>query len=135
MQSNPLLIYAGQELGERGMDCEGFSGRDGRTTIFDYWMLDTLRRGYFAPDALTAPELQLRSLYRAILHIAQGEKAITQGQFFDLMYANPQSIVFNSHRHFAFLRKHEDEVLLGMQILRHFEWKQSGGELHLQPAH
>lgn len=28
----------------------------------------------------------------------------------------------------------EDEVLLGMQILRHFEWKQSGGELHLQPA-
>jgi hypothetical protein len=26
-------------------------------------------------------------------------------------------------------------VLLGMQILRHFEWKQSGGELHLQPAH
>ena len=28
----------------------------------------------------------------------------------------------------------EDEVLLGMQILRHFEWKQSGGELRLQPA-
>jgi len=28
----------------------------------------------------------------------------------------------------------EDEVLLGMQILRHFEWKQSGGELRLQPT-
>lgn len=28
----------------------------------------------------------------------------------------------------------DDEVLLGMRILRHFEWKQSGGELHLQPA-
>ena len=28
----------------------------------------------------------------------------------------------------------EDEVLLGMQILRHFEWKQAGGELRLQPA-
>ena len=34
---NPLMIYAGQELGERGMDAEGFSGKDGRTTIFDYW--------------------------------------------------------------------------------------------------
>ena len=131
MQSNPLLIYAGQELGERGMDCEGFSGRDGRTTIFDYWMLDTLRRGYFAPDALTAPELQLRSLYRAILHIAQGEKAITQGQFFDLMYANPQSIVFNSHRHFAFLRKHEDEVLL---VVANFSAEASSLEINI-PAH
>ena len=131
MQSNPLLIYAGQELGERGMDCEGFSGRDGRTTIFDYWMLDTLRRGYFAPDALTAPELQLRSLYRAILHIAQGEKAITQGQFFDLMYANPQSIVFNPHRHFAFLRKHEDEVLL---VVANFSAEASSLEINI-PAH
>ena len=131
MQSNPLLIYAGQELGERGMDCEGFSGRDGRTTIFDYWMLDTLRRGNFAPDALTAPELQLRSLYRAILHIAQGEKAITQGQFFDLMYANPQSIFFNSHRHFAFLRKHEDEVLL---VVANFSAEASSLEINI-PAH
>ena len=30
---NPLLLYFGQELGEQGMDSEGFSGRDGRTTI------------------------------------------------------------------------------------------------------
>ncbi|MDD2284650.1 MAG: alpha-amylase family protein, partial [Paludibacter sp.] len=33
----PFMLYAGQELGERGMDAEGFSGLDGRTTIFDYW--------------------------------------------------------------------------------------------------
>ena len=37
MGTNPMMIYFGQELGERGMDEEGFSGRDGRTTIFDYW--------------------------------------------------------------------------------------------------
>ena len=34
------VIYCGQELGERGMDEEGFSGRDGRTMIFDYWSLE-----------------------------------------------------------------------------------------------
>ena len=26
------------------MDQEGFSGVDGRTSIFDYWSVDTLRR-------------------------------------------------------------------------------------------
>ena len=44
LQQNPLMIYAGQEFGERGMDKEGFSGHDGRTTIFDYWSVDTLVR-------------------------------------------------------------------------------------------
>lgn len=33
MNTNPMMIYFGQELGESGMDSEGFSGRDGRTTI------------------------------------------------------------------------------------------------------
>ena len=36
------MIYFGQEYGERGMDAEGFSGQDGRTTIFDYWSLDSM---------------------------------------------------------------------------------------------
>ena len=33
------MIYAGQELGEKAEDAEGFSGHDGRTTIFDYWSI------------------------------------------------------------------------------------------------
>mgnify|MGYP005806048995 CR=1 FL=1 len=43
MNTNPMMIYFGQEFGELGMDSEGFSGRDGRTTIFDYWSVDTIR--------------------------------------------------------------------------------------------
>jgi hypothetical protein len=38
------MLYAGQEFGERGMDVEGFSRLDGRTSIYDYWSVDTLRR-------------------------------------------------------------------------------------------
>ena len=49
---NPLMIYAGQELGERGMDAEGFSGKDGRTTIFDYWSPETLRKLATLPESL-----------------------------------------------------------------------------------
>lgn len=37
MNTGPMMIYFGQELGERAEDAEGFSGKDGRTTIFDYW--------------------------------------------------------------------------------------------------
>ena len=37
LRTNPVMVYAGQEWGERGMDHEGFSGVDGRSTIFDYW--------------------------------------------------------------------------------------------------
>ena len=112
MQRNPLLIYAGQEFGERGMDKEGYSGRDGRTTIFDYWALETLYRGYFNREALSDEELHLSLVYQQILRIANSERAISEGQFFDLMYVNPLSERFNPRQQFAFLRKFEDEVLL-----------------------
>ena len=46
LHSNPVMLYAGQEFGERGMDAEGFSGLDGRTTIFDYWAVKSVVEGY-----------------------------------------------------------------------------------------
>jgi len=44
MNRAPFMIYMGEELGEKGMDEEGFSGKDGRTTIFDWWSVDSLRK-------------------------------------------------------------------------------------------
>ena len=112
----PTMVYFGQELGERGMDCEGYSGRDGRTTIFDYWSVDTLRRwrdgGTFSGRELNEGERDLQACYSRLLHIARDERAITEGDFFDLMYANPYTADFNPHRQYAFLRKHENELLL-----------------------
>lgn len=112
MMSNPFMFYAGQEYGERGMDQEGFSGRDGRTTIFDYWTVDTLYRGNYNRRKLTRDEKQLALKYQQIMRIANREKAVREGQFFDLMYVNPQSWQFNPRRQFAFMRKFEDEVLI-----------------------
>ena len=40
----PFMIYFGEEVGEKGMDKEGFSGCDGRTTIFDWWSIDSIQR-------------------------------------------------------------------------------------------
>ncbi|WP_288280209.1 alpha-amylase family glycosyl hydrolase [uncultured Prevotella sp.] len=93
MQQNPFMLYFGQEWGERGMDAEGFSGRDGRTTIFDYW---SLQPRY---NALT-------QIYNKVLNIARSEKAVSEGLMFDVMYANQQY-----RQQYAFLRKADKETL------------------------
>ena len=110
MQKNPFMLYAGQEYGERGMDKEGFSGVDGRTTIFDYWCVDTLYRSL--EGKLTAEEKHLSTLYQQVLRIARDEEAVGEGEFFDLMYVNPQSERFNPQKQYAFLRKSDKTLLL-----------------------
>lgn len=115
MNTNPVMIYFGQELGEAGMDEEGFSGRDGRTTIFDYWTVDTIRRwrsgGKFDGKLLTKEEKKLQSFYTTLLNLCNKEKAIREGEFFDLTYANLEGIVFNEHRQYAFFRKSGKELI------------------------
>ena len=105
LQQNPLMIYFGQEYGERGMDKEGFSGCDGRTTIFDYWSVDTIVRA--ASRKYTIREKFIYDMYRKVMTLAQTEKAVTQGEMFDLMYANG-----HLQRQYAFIRKHGTEALL-----------------------
>ena len=125
-QKNPFMLYSGQEFGERGMDKEGFSGMDGRTTIFDYWSPVTLAQAYQhalpktanktgagrKTDGLTPEQKYLAATYRQMLRLANEEKAIREGDTFDLMYVNPGSDHFDPRTNFAFLRKKEEEVLL-----------------------
>ena len=111
LQQNPLMIYAGQEYGELGMDKEGFSGNDGRTTIFDYWSIDTLVRA--SVNKLNDGEKVLKRLYNKVMKIAATEKAVSEGASFDLMYVNDAY-----HRQYAFLRKAANEALL---VVANFE--------------
>lgn len=106
MRSNPFMVYAGQEYGERGMDQEEFSGCDGRTTIFDYWTVPSLHRAHVT-HSLTDDEKALASLYDKVLNIAATEKAVGEGDFFDLMYVNEHL----AQRQYAFMRKAADEML------------------------
>lgn len=116
MNTNPVMIYFGQELGESGMDTEGYSGRDGRTTIFDYWSIDSIRRwtnhGRFNTHLLNAKEKGIRNFYKTLLNICNEEKCISHGEFFDLMYANLNGWQMNEHKQYAFIRKCDDEALL-----------------------
>lgn len=111
-----MMIYAGQELGEPAADAEGFSGADGRTTIFDYWSIPTLRRwlnnGKPSVRNLTDEEKRLRKAYARLLGLCRTEKAITEGEFFDLMYVNLSNPHFDPHRQYAYMRHRGNETIL-----------------------
>ncbi|MDR2914926.1 MAG: alpha-amylase family protein [Tannerella sp.] len=113
---NPLMIYNGQELGEKGMDEEGFSGKDGRTSIFDYWSMDSIRRwannGLFDGRLLSKEQCKLRELYKNILNIARDEKAISLGGFYGLAYCNRNNPYFPAEQMMSYLRKYENELII-----------------------
>ena len=108
MSKCPFMVYAGQELGEPAADAEGYSGRDGRTTIFDYWSVPTLRRWHQGKP--TAEERRLRAMYRKILNLCNSEKTLASGDFFDLMYVNQDTL--DPNRQYAYLRHCDGEIAL-----------------------
>lgn len=114
--TQPFMLYAGQELGEKGMDKEGYSGVDGRTTIFDYWSVDTLRRwkgnGDYTGEELTPKEKELQAFYSNLLNLCNSNEALREGLFYGLQYANPYSEKYDSNHIFSYLRGTNKELLL-----------------------
>jgi Glycosidases len=134
INTNPVMLYAGQEFGEKGMDEEGFSGKNGRTTIYDYWSVDTLRRwnnnGAWDAGQLTREENELSNFHTRLITLCNEEKAISSGLFYDLMPANYENPEFDSTRLFAFLRSHKKDLLL---IVVNFNHEQEECTVRIPP--
>lgn len=132
ISTGPFMIYYGQELGESAKDNEGFAGFNNRTTIFDYWSCDTLRRWYNngrpSLKNLSPQEKWLRNIYSRVLNLCNSEEAISEGKFFDLMYVNLRHENFNPHRQFAFLRYTDSQKLL---IVVNFEDRERSLEINI----
>lgn len=115
ISTGPVMIYAGQELGEKADVSEGYSGNDGRTSIFDYWSIQSLRtwlnRGK-CDGTLSEDRKSLREMYSRVLNLCNTEPAISQGKLFDLMYVNLHNPDLNPHRQFVFLRSAGEDTLL-----------------------
>ena len=92
LNTAPFMLYFGQEAGERGMQQEGFSGLDGRTSIFDWCTV----------PALQHPDQTVLKRYRELLALAQ-TPPFASGKTFDLGYCQ-EGERFSAERHFAFLR-------------------------------
>lgn len=103
----PFMTYFGQELGERGMDEEGFSGLDGRTSIFDYWSVSTIRQ--WLKGDLTEEQVELRGRYKRLLNCALACPSFQRGAFYDLMYRDPS---YSERGLYVFLRHTQSECSL-----------------------
>lgn len=103
----PVMIYAGQEVGEPAGVSEGFSGNDGRTTIFDYWGIPNLQKwvnnGRFDGGQLNTAQKALRSFYHKLLLAVRKYEALRLGYFYELMLANEHNSGFDV-RVYAYLR-------------------------------
>lgn len=88
IDQGPVMIYFGQEVGEPGAGAEGFGGKDGRTTIFDYWGVPEHQKwmngGAFDGALLSEQQKSLRKFYSALLNLSQTNPAIVSGGYFDL---------------------------------------------------
>ncbi len=88
----PVMIYFGQEVGEPGGVNEGFSGDDGRTTVFDYWGVTEhqkwVNNKLYDGGQLSDEQKQLRQFYGDLLTFAGSNAAIVHGDYFDLTQPN-----------------------------------------------
>jgi len=118
MHTGPYLLYFGQEIGVRAEGSEGFSGDDGRTTIFDYWGLPEwqgfINQGRYDGLGLSDGQQQLRAFYQQLNYLVNGSDAIQNGYFYDLQYINDngQSAGYDAHQLYSYLRYTERQKLL-----------------------
>ena len=110
-----FMLYFGQEYGERGMEAEGYSGLDGRTSIFDYCSVPSICRAL--SGRLKVEESVVYKEYCRLLRIASADAIFSKGKTFDLMYANPSSDHFDANRQFAWMRGYAGS---GMAIVANF---------------
>lgn len=116
MNRGPFMIYNGQESGEDAEGAVGFSGDDGRTSIFDYAVMPKHQKwmagGKFDGGEFTDEQRKLYDFYKKILNFRLTSDAINKGAFYDLMWVNPWYSNFDPQYVYAFLRYFNNDRLL-----------------------
>jgi glycosidase len=106
LHDGPLMIYMGQEFGEKANEIEGYNEADDRSSMFDFWRVETHQRwmngGKFDGGQLTGDEKLIDAFYKDLFKRISTSEAISKGAFFDLQYAQLDS--YPSKKVYAFLR-------------------------------
>jgi glycosidase len=107
LAAGPVMIYNGQEVGEPAQGSEGFSGDDGRSSIFDYWGMPQhqkwMNNGAFDGGQLSEEHKNLRAFYTKLLKVAKTYTAITEGDFYEVLV---------DHNVYAFVRYTQQKRVL-----------------------
>ena len=116
MNRGPFMIYNGQESGEDAEGAVGFSGDDGRTSIFDYAVMPKhqkwMANGNFDGSDFSDEQRELYGFYKKLLNLRLSSDAINKGAFYDLMWVNPWYSNFDPQYVYAFLRYFNNDRLL-----------------------
>ena len=111
----PVMVYFGQEVGEPGSGESGFSGDDGRTTLFDYWGVPEHQKwvngGKFDGGLLSEDQKKLRVFYSTLLNLASTNSTLATGDYFDITEENIQLKNFGEDVH-AFIRSSPIQQLI-----------------------
>lgn len=114
LHGGPIMMYFGQEFGESANELEGFNEADDRTTMFDFWRVEThqkwLNNGNYNNQLLNLFEIQLDTFYQKLFHFVHKSLAVQFGQFFDLQYV--QNDNYPCRYVYSYLRYTNDEKLL-----------------------
>jgi len=130
VSASPVMLYFGQEVGEKGAENAGF-GKPSRTSIFDYIGVPAHQRwmngGKFDGGQLTDDESKLRDFYRRLLNFTATNAAIV-GNYADLQTVNRSETPNYGKDVFSFARWNGDERLLVIANISktdetHFELK------------
>jgi len=105
--NNPVMIYFGQEVGEPAKGKSGYSGDDGKTTIYDYWHVPEhqkwMNNGKFNENKLSKNQQKLRKFYSDLFNLCQKCDVFSRGAFYDLNWANKHSS-YDHSKIYSYLR-------------------------------
>lgn len=122
-----IIVYNGQETGEKAQGPMGYGGDNGRTSIFDYTSLPEFQawtnEGLYDGGKLTEEQSQLRFFHKKLLTLLN-LAAFGQGLFYGLNWANSDNQSFgrseedhaSGHWIYAFLR-HDWETRMTMLVV------------------
>lgn len=112
--SSPLMIYFGQETGEKAAESAGF-GSPGRTSIFDYIGVPSHQRwvnhGAFDGGLLLPDEKELRDFYCRLLNFVSNNHAV-MGDYRELHSFNLHFTEYYNNHVFSFSRFRDSEILI-----------------------
>lgn len=115
LNTGPVMVYFGQEVGEPAQGTEGFSGNDGRTSIFDYWGVPEHQKWVnnheYDGAKLSADQQKLRGFYHNLLTAVHKSEALKAGSFYELMIANEHQPGFDT-RQYIYLRYTNNQRIL-----------------------
>jgi glycosidase len=115
IDSGPIMIYFGQEVGEAAVGNGGFPQQEGTTPRHDFWGVTEHQKWVnnknYDGGQLDDSQRQLRQFYSDVLNFAATNTAISEGEYVDLTAENVASGNCTD-RFVIFGRAAGDEVLI-----------------------